>query len=166
MTQSCHQNARWEGCARSITSICLERKKGAEPQEDDGCCDDRAGELANSGGNRGESCWKKRSGKATQDEQPAKDGDKHRPSVRPAIVNAHNGKPSDEQEDARHEDERWVAGNLFRQRRERARVQQHAGSDSDKGGPIRPAIVVEVVIYAPLRTRHRAYDKPGSVPSS
>ena len=36
----------------------------------------------------------------TQDEQPAKDGDKHRPSVRPAIVNAHNGKPSDEQEDA------------------------------------------------------------------
>jgi hypothetical protein len=33
-------------------------------------------------------------------------------------------------------------------------------------GPIRPAIVFEVVIYAPLRMRHRAYDKPGSVPSS
>src|ERR1700724_4869200 len=31
-------------------------------------------------------------------------------------------------------------------------------------GPIRPAIVFEVVIYAPLRMRHRAYDKPGSVP--
>src|SRR5258706_12717186 len=76
---------------------------------------------------------KKHSGKATQDEQPAKDGHKHRPSVRPAIVNAHNGKPSDEQEDARHEDERGVAGNLFRQRRERANVQQHAGSDSEKG---------------------------------
>src|SRR5713101_1161121 len=54
LTQSCHQNARWEGCACSITSICLERKKGAEPQEDDGSCNDRAGDLANSGGNRGE----------------------------------------------------------------------------------------------------------------
>src|ERR1700758_4277592 len=96
MTQSCHQNARWEGCACSITSICLERKKGAEPQEDDGSCNDRAGDLADSGGNHGESGWKKHSGKATQDEQPAKDGHKHRPSVRPAIVNAYNGKPSDE----------------------------------------------------------------------
>jgi hypothetical protein len=45
-----------------------------------------------------------------------------------------HGKPSDEQEDTRHEDERGVAGNLFRQRRERANVQQHAGSDCDKGG--------------------------------
>ena len=72
--------------------------------------------------------------KATQDEQPAKDGHKHRPSVRPAIVNAHNGKSSDEQEDTRHEDKRWVAGNLFRQLGERANVQQHAGSDCDKGG--------------------------------
>src|SRR4029450_9028909 len=38
LPQSCHQNARREGCACSITSICLERKKGAEPQEDDGSC--------------------------------------------------------------------------------------------------------------------------------
>jgi hypothetical protein len=60
---------RWRTVAKVLS--CLERKKGAEPQEDDGCCDDRAGELANSGGNRGESGWKKHSGKATQDEQPA-----------------------------------------------------------------------------------------------
>jgi hypothetical protein len=49
-------------------------------------------------------------------------------------VNAHNGKSSDEQEDTRHEDKRWVAGNLFRQLGERANVKQHAGSDCDKGG--------------------------------
>src|SRR5258707_13120084 len=93
--RSCHQDARWEGSVCSITSICLEREKGAESQEDDGSCHDRAGDLANSGGNRGESGWKKHSGKATQDEQPAKDGHKHRPSVRPAIVKTHNVKPSD-----------------------------------------------------------------------
>jgi hypothetical protein len=72
--------------------------------------------------------------KATENGKPAEDGHKHRPSVGPAIVNAHNGKPSDEQEDTRHEDKRWVAGNLFRQRGERANVQQHGGSDYDKGG--------------------------------
>jgi hypothetical protein len=66
--------------------------------------------------------------------KPAKDCHKHRPSIRPAIVNAHNGKSSDEQEDTRHEDKRWVAGNLFRQLGERANVKQHAGSDCDKGG--------------------------------
>ena len=33
-------------------------------------------------------------------------------------------------------------------------------------GLIRPAIVFEMVIYAPLRMRHRAYCKLGSVPSS
>ncbi|WP_130582723.1 hypothetical protein [Bradyrhizobium sp. Leo170] len=43
---------------------------------------------------------KKYSGKATQDEQAAEDGHKHRPSVRPAIVSANNGEPSAEQENA------------------------------------------------------------------
>jgi len=58
---------------------------------------------------------------------------------------------SDEQEDARHEDERGVAGNLFRQRRERANVQQHAGSDCDKGGTDQAGDRFRGVIYAPLR---------------
>jgi hypothetical protein len=40
----------------------------------------------------------------------------------------------DEQEDAGHEDERGVAGNLFSQLRERANVQQHSGSNCDKRG--------------------------------
>ena len=69
-------------------------------------------------------------------------------------------------EDTGHEDERGGAGNLFRQRRERANVQQHAGSDCDKGGTDQAGDRFEMVIYAPLRMRHRAYCKPGSVPSS
>jgi hypothetical protein len=150
----------------SITSICLERRGGAEPQKDDGFCNDRAGDLANSGGNRGEAGGKKHSGKATQDEQPAKDGHKHRPSVRPAILNAHSGKPSDEQEDARHEDERGPRETCSANAGNEPMFSNMLAAIATRVGPIRPAIVFEVVIYAPLRMRHRAYDKPGSVPSS
>jgi hypothetical protein len=51
--RSCRHNARWEARTCSIASICLEREKGAEPQEDDGPCNDRADVLAKSAGNRG-----------------------------------------------------------------------------------------------------------------
>src|SRR6266700_751664 len=116
---SCHQNARWKGSACSITSICLEREEGAEPQKHDGSWNDCAGGLTNSAGNCGQAGWEKHSCKAAEDGKPAKDGHKHRPFLRPAIVSAHNGKSCDEQEDAGHEDERGVAGNLFSQLRER-----------------------------------------------
>jgi hypothetical protein len=100
----------------------------------------------NSGGNRGHSDWEKHSGKATEDGKPAKDGHKHRPSVRRALVNAHNGKSSDEQEDTRHEDKRWVAGNLFRQPGDEPMFSSMLVAIATRVGPIRPAIVFEVCI--------------------
>src|SRR5258708_29091011 len=94
--------ALWKGSACSITSIRLEREEGAEPQKHDGSWNDRAGGLTNSAGNCGQAGWEKHSCKATEDGKPAKDGHKHRPFLRPAIVSARNGKSCDEQEDAGH----------------------------------------------------------------
>src|SRR5258707_8809457 len=88
MTRSRHQNARWKGSACSITSKCLEREERAEPQKHDGSWNDRAGGLTNSAGNCGQAGWEKHSCKATEDGKPAKDGHKHRPFLRPAIVSA------------------------------------------------------------------------------
>jgi hypothetical protein len=146
MTRSCHQNARWKGSACSITSICLEREEGAEPQKHDGSWNDRAGGLTNSAGNCGQAGWEKHSCKATEDGKPAKDGHKHRPFLRPAIVSAHNGKSCDEQEDAGHE---MSAGS-------RETCSANSGNEpmfssipaaiATSVGPIRPAIVFEVVI--------------------
>jgi hypothetical protein len=59
--------------------------------------------------------WEKHSYEAAEDGNPAKDRHEDRPPARPDIVSAHNCKSGNEQEDARHEDERGVAGDLFRE---------------------------------------------------
>jgi hypothetical protein len=109
-------------------------------------CNDQADVLANPGRDRGHLGWEKYSCKATEEDEPAHNRHQHGPVGRPDIVSAHNGKAGNEQEDARHEDERGVVRDLLRQCRKNAKVEQYSGSDRDKGGPIRQAIIFEVVM--------------------